>query len=237
GHRVLQPEPHLLPLQQVGPDARLQRLEIDEIVVGECDPLGPERHRPVEHPLELLHVGGDPRCAEVLELRVVLVEAVDRADGGLEGEPFVEVVGLQRREAILGLLAGEPRSVGAGKQAQDGERKRGPWHEPPAYYGSLPAMCPPSMGRATPVTKDDSSEARYTAAQATSSGWPSRRSGMSRVSTFSPCSRVSPRPCTKASTIGDRVHTGQSALARIPLGAPSSARVWTSCSTAALLGP
>src|SRR5262245_5943318 len=44
-------------------------------------------------------------------------------------------------------------------------------------YGSLVSTAPPDTSRIDPDTHAASSEAKYTAAAATSAGWPTRRSG------------------------------------------------------------
>src|SRR5271166_6788768 len=79
-------------------------------------------------------------------------------------------------------------------------------------------ILPPAMSRVAPVIHDDASEPRNSAAAATSSGWPRRRSG-----------KLAPRaarcsPVIHARILSFSVADGATQLTRTPRGAISLAR-------------
>src|SRR6185312_822430 len=83
-------------------------------------------------------------------------------------------------------------------------------HAPPRYR----AVRPPSTGTSAPVMKPAASDNRNTQADATSSGWPRRPSGISKASFCLTASGFLVPPAI-SSTIGPAMKAGHSALARI----------------------
>src|SRR4029434_8855354 len=85
--------------------------------------------------------------------------------------------------------------------------RRGPGQVARLYW----AVSPPSMTNSLPVTKADSSEARYRTPQATSSGWPSLPSGWRAILRWRPSALASIR-----AVIGVSMTPGWTDVHRMP---------------------
>src|SRR5688572_27394561 len=99
---------------------------------------------------------------------------------------------------------------------------------------------PPSAEMMMPVVKALSSEARWTATAAISSGSPTRPIGCRStniLSAFSLLPMSRPRASTRSSQEGERTVPGQMALQRMPLRMKSAATALVRPITAALLAP